>query len=299
MGLSARTFLRWAVCAAATLVFGPATLAADIAQRLPSGLTAHADFRPGEPGRPAVLLLHGFMTTQNFSTIRTIANELEERGYTVLAPTLTLGIDERRGGLPCEAIHTHTMEGDLAELAWWAEWLGQRHPGPMVLIGHSTGSLQGLAYAATDPAIPLAAVIATSPVYFGQDYPPQTVAAQIARAQTRIADGEPGLDRYALTFCERSFVATPQSYLSYAAWNRERVLEAVRRIAVPVRVVLGSRDARATELWQSGLREAGATVTVLAGATHFFDATHEFDLLDLIASNLQQVRRRDGAEDPS
>ena len=290
MDCRARNWMRWLVYSGMAL-YGLSGLgfAAEISQRLPSGLVAHADYRQGQTGKPAVLVLHGFLTTQNFSIIRTIVSELHEQGFTVLAPTLTLGIDDRRGGLACEAIHTHTMESDLAELAWWAEWLVESHPGPLALVGHSSGSLQLIAYAASRPDTPLATVVATSPIHFGQDYSAELVNQQISSARQRIAKSPPGLDRYSLTFCDQRYVATPQSYLSYAAWDRERVLEAVGRIEVPVRIVLGSADPRATQGWLHGLSEAGAEVTVLAGASHFFDATHEFELLDIIQDALQRI----------
>ena len=296
MDCRARNWMRWLVYFGMVLVWMPAqVLAAGISQRLPSGLIAHAEYHQGQAGMPAVLVLHGFMTTQNFSIIRTIVAELHEQGYAVLAPTLTLGIDDRRGGLACEAIHTHTMESDLDEVAWWAEWLIARHPGPLTLVGHSSGSLQLIAFAASRPDIPLATVVATSPIHFGQDYSAELVDQQISRARQRIARSSPGLDRYSLTFCEQSYVATPQSYLSYAAWDRDRVLAALRQTVVPVQAVLGSADPRATDAWLHGLRDAGAEVKVLAGASHFFDATHEFELLDIIQDALQQL---DAADEP-
>ena len=282
-----RIFSPWLVALICALPIW--SVAKDISERLPSGLIAHGDFRPGSGALPAVLVLHGFMTTQNFTTIQTIVNELDERGYTVLAPTLTLGIDERRGGLSCGAIHTHTMEEDLTELSWWVNWLAKRHPGPLVLIGHSSGSLQAIAYAAAHPIPQLRMVIATSPVYFGEYYPPDLVAAQIARAEQQRRSGSSTLDRYALTFCNRNFVATPKSYLSYAAWDRSQVLASVRDARVPVKVVFGTADPRATSEWQDGLRQAGAAVKLIPGATHFFDATHEFELLDLIRDALRSV----------
>lgn len=273
---------------AALWALSAAVSAAEITARLPSGLMAYADYRQGDADKPPVLILHGFMTTQNFNIIRTLATELHEQGHTVLAPTLTLGIDQRRGGLACESIHTHTMDQDLQELAWWARWLAERHPGPLALIGHSSGSLQVIAYAATAPEVPLSAVIATSPIYFGQDYSAEVVRAQVERARQRLSAEDSELQRYALTFCDRNFVATPQSYLSYAGWDRDRVLEAVVQAKVPIHVLLGGKDPRAHGDWQQALREAGAQVTVLEGASHFFDGTHEFDLLDYVHAVLNR-----------
>lgn len=279
----------WSLLGAMCWVGVGAAWAAEITARLPSGLTAYADYRVGEADKTAVLILHGFMTTQNFNVIRTLAAELHNEGHTVLAPTLTLGIDQRRGGLACEAIHTHTMEHDLQELAWWTDWLSQRHPGPLALIGHSSGSLQAIAYAGTKPDRPLSVVIATSPIYFGQDYAEDFVQRQIERARAHVQQGDAPLQRYALTFCDHNFVATSESYLSYATWNRQRVLESARAAEVPIYAVLGGNDPRATSEWQLALRQAGVHLTVLDGASHFFDGVHEFDLLDYVHSVLRQT----------
>lgn len=275
-------FVCWALA-------GPVS-GAEITARLPSGLTAYAEYREGDADKAAVLILHGFMTTQNFNIIRTLTGELHEQGHTVLAPTLTLGIDQRRGGLACESIHTHTMENDLAELGWWAKWLSRRHGGPLAIIGHSSGSLQAIAYAGSRPDVPLAVVVATSPIFFGQDYSADLVRQQMERAGQEIAEGTTRqLHRYALTFCDHNYVSTPQSYLSYARWGREQVLAAVQRAQVPIYAILGGTDPRATASWRDGLRDAGAKLTVLEGGSHFFDGTHEFDLLDYVHSVLHRV----------
>ena len=63
------------------------------------GITAEADYWPGEADKPAVLILHGFLQTREFPTVRRLAEALADEGYSVLTPSLTLGLNRRRQSL--------------------------------------------------------------------------------------------------------------------------------------------------------------------------------------------------------
>ena len=80
---------------------------------------SQATFLQGDNDASPLLILHGFLQTREFSTVNRLVNSLNESGYTVLAPTLTLGISRRKQSLACEAIHTHSVEKDTAEIAQW------------------------------------------------------------------------------------------------------------------------------------------------------------------------------------
>lgn len=77
-------------------VFPAAAHAAVAQQEMRPGIPASADYLSGEPGKPAVLLLHGFLQTRDFPTVATLARGLQDAGYTVLAPTLSLNIPTAR-----------------------------------------------------------------------------------------------------------------------------------------------------------------------------------------------------------
>jgi hypothetical protein len=98
-------------------------LAEPVEAKLPNGIIATADFRTGQPARPAVLLLHGFLQTRHSPPMSSLANTLADQGYTVLTPTLTLGINRRAKSLACEAVHTHDLESDVGEIGFWVDWL--------------------------------------------------------------------------------------------------------------------------------------------------------------------------------
>lgn len=281
-------FLMGMIC---SLGFSP--VRADIVeQRIAQGKVLGAEYHAGRAQQPAVFLLHGFLQTHESPTVKRLADSLASAGYTTLSPTLSLGISRRAKSLPCEAAHRHTLEQDIAEIELWMDWLARRHPGPIVFIGHSYGSLQGLIYTARKPHPALRRMVALSLIDTEQK-PNDTARAQmLASAKARLAKRDTGLMNYTLGHCKQ-FSATPQSYLSYANWNRKQVLDLARSSRVPVNVVMGSEDGRMGKSWSQALLAAGVQVSSIDGANHFFDAEYEFDLHDLILNLLKKQKSED------
>jgi len=259
-----------------------------ISTSLPSGVAVSAEFHQGDAGKHAVLVLHGFMTTRNFNTVQSIVNDLDTAGYTVLAPTLSLGIDNRRASVPCDAIHTHTWDDDIREVGFWVDWLVDQGYDSIVLLGHSTGSLHLVSYVSQKPAKEVKKVIATSLVNIRRYTKAEVAVKEIAEAKQRAVMATPPLGEYHLAFCE-NYTATPASYLSYINWTRQRVLDTLTEVKVPVEVIMGGADRRFSDDWIEALRKTGTKVHVIEGASHFFDAMYEFDLLDMIRQCLEKT----------
>lgn len=268
------------------ILSSPAALAEIIENRLASGNVLSADFHAGKPQLPAIILLHGFLQTRDFPTVSRLAEGLSAAGYTTLTPTLSLGISRRTKSLPCEAAHRHTLDQDIAEIASWVDWLAKRQPGPIVFIGHSYGSLQGLVYASNTPNPALRHIIAISLVDTERHSTNVSVASMLAQAKARSVKNDTRLVDFAIGHCKR-FNATPASYLSYANWDRQRVLSLSRNSRVPMHVILGGEDTRMGKGWSEALSAAGVHVDRVNGANHFFDAEYEFDLLDLVLGLLK------------
>lgn len=263
-----------------------ATHAAPVEIVLPGGLTGMAEYRQGEVGKPTILLLHGFLQTHEFATIHRLAEGLAGEGYSVLTPTLTLGATHRRQSLPCEAIHTHTMPGISNEIAAWVNWLKAKKPRSIVLMGHSLGSVNTLAYlsARRDPAIRkyIGVSIMEGSWKAGdldRDHLMRTLRA-------KVKSGDRQLVTYAFSFCQK-FQATPETMLSYLEWTPDRILEAANRIAIPGTFIMGGRDERLGPDWIKRLRTTRAKVRVIDGANHFMDGEYEFDLLDNVIAELR------------
>lgn len=252
-----------------------------VTEQLPDGLTVTADFRPGLPDKPSILVLHGFLTTHSFNTVQVIVNELAERDYTVLAPTLSLGINARNTSLPCDAIHTHTLETDLSEIDFWTRWLVRKGARNVILVGHSSGSLQLAIYAADKPQPAVRKVIATSLINVQQYVPADILAREMQQATELTRQSPPPLHPYNMVYC-RDYIATPQSYLSYIRWSRAAVMTVLQRRKVPVFAIMGGSDNRFGQDWVHDLKSTGVIVKVIPEANHFFDAAQEFDLLDEI-----------------
>ena len=140
----------------------PASVHAAIAQlEMHPGIPASAEYLPGQRDKPAVLLLHGFLQTRAFPTVATLARGLHDAGYSVLSPTLSLGIPNREKSLACEAVHTHSLNDDVMEITRWVTWLKSQGHRSIVLVGHSFGSMQLLAYLTVAPDAAVKAYIGT------------------------------------------------------------------------------------------------------------------------------------------
>ena len=259
-----------------------------VSTSLPGGLKVSAEYRVGEPKLPAVLLVHGFLQTRNYLTVAGLVNGLADAGYTVLAPTLSLGVQARKRSLACEAIHTHSMQDDVAEIDFWVKWLVKQGHNQVILVGHSFGSLQSLVYLDKKPHPAVKQLIATSLITLENSMGHQAeLQQQVRKAREAASRGDNNLDDYALSFCNK-YPSPAKAYLSYAEWSKERILNLLVRTRVPVEVIVGGSDKRMGTDWKSLMIDKGARVTTIPGANHFFDAAHEFDLLETVEKSIRK-----------
>ncbi len=268
-----------------------AAWAQEVNETLPNGTKVSASYLPAAPGAPALLLLHGFLVTEQFPVVQSLAEFLAGKGYAVLAPTLSLGLNHRRAGLACDAIHTHTQTQDQAEIAFWVNWLVKRGAQQIVLVGHSFGSTQLLDYLSRDPAPQVVGLIGMSLSYVGA-VSEELQPAELKRAQQRVDSGDASLARYKLIYCRGNYTSTAESYLSYAALQRSRVLQLARDAKRPRVAIMGGADQRFGADWVNEMQQAGVVVTVVPGASHFFDGSFEFDLQDAVLNSLQALKVR-------
>lgn len=273
--------------AAALSMYSALAGAVFVESRLPAGVIGRAEFWAGKPTAPAVLMVHAFLQTSSFPALHRLAEALADNGYTVLAPTLTLGISRREKSLSCEAAHAHTMEADIREIAHWANWLVARGHRSVVLVGHSSGAVQALAYVAGVPQPAVKKLIAASLMEM------RVADAERARAQVQdlLPSGihdTPRLESYSLSYCD-NYIASPESFRSYTAWTNARILATLRDARVPVVAIMGGADPRLGGDWANRLKESGAQVVVIPGAGHFFDGKQEFDFMDAVERSLQPL----------
>ena len=277
--------LLWLFCA-----LPAAGMSTIVEVKLPSGRTATAEYIQGKASRPAVLVLHGFLQTRGFPTVAGVAQSFSAAGYTVLSPNLSLGISQRNKSLPCEAIHTHALEDDVAEIAYWTRWLAGKTHARIVLVGHSFGNIQILSYLSQKPlpAVEKAITIALTDVEVRQS---ALQRAQLSRElRDRIARGDNSLVITEYGQC-KTYPSAPAALLSYVDITRSTILAWLAKSPVPVETIMGSKDERMGPDWADKLRAQGIAVRMIAGANHFFDDQYEFDLQDAVLQAMDMRKR--------
>ncbi len=258
-------------------LFPASIYAAVVQQEMRPGIGANADYMAGARGKPAVLLLHGFLQTRDFHTVASLGRGINDAGYAVLMPTLSLNVPNRSQSLACEAVHKHSLDDDVAEIAHWVRWLKSQGHRSVVLFGHSFGSLQLLAYLSRKPDAIVKGYVGASLIetQLGQ----ADRAALIVQLDDRVRNGQRALYTGSISFCAK-YPSTPEGLLSYARWDQARVLATLKQMPVPFKLVMGDADFIIENNWLKVLQNQQMPVVVIKGANHFMDGEHEFDLLD-------------------
>jgi pimeloyl-ACP methyl ester carboxylesterase len=254
---------------------------------------ASADYQPGETDKSAVVVLHGFLQTNNYLTLTNIKEAVVDNGYTLLAPVNSLGINNRNSSLPCQATHQHTMEDNLVEINHWMEWLKHKGHSRVILIGHSFGSVEAVAYLeskATTSNLPvIEKLIGVSLI--DSEFVPDIKRREQDRkiALQRLQQGDSDVYAYRLSYCHL-YRAPANAFLSYANWSSDRILTALKVLSSRIKVIsiLGSKDKRVPTDWPDKQRKAGADVKIIKGANHFFGGNQQIALLELLDEILAQ-----------
>ena len=275
--------IRFLFLTLALSAYSAGCLAERVSIQLSNKITATANYHDGDKNRPAVLMMHGFLQTSEFAIVKSMADELAAAGYTVLSPTLSLGITQRKKSLDCEALHLHSMDGDIVEIQRWTQWLRSQGHKKIVGLGHSFGGTQLLAWADKYPQsdFELVAISLVGSMPQVQRNKPAP-AAQRQRGEVLLTAP--------LSFCNR-YTSPANQYFSYLDWGESRILGALRSAKVPVHIILGTSDNRLPPRWESQLRQAGTTIHMITGANHFMDGTHEFDVLEIALDILKSATR--------
>lgn len=260
-------------------------------QAAADGVLAQARYVSGEPTKPAVLILHGFLATHQFSTVQTLQDFLSFEGYSTLAPTLSLQIPLRNQSLNCNSLHTHTLQQDINEIHGWIKWLENRGHKQIVLIGHSSGSQQLLEALIQHQPASVKALISTSLFYLnGEELGIRQQDLQIAQQQ--LEQTQPVPQKFNFLYCQQDYLATAESYLSYLVITRKQVIQNLNQLRLPTYTIMGSADSRYQLVGESWLQELADTSTQLitiAGANHFFAQQHEVTLQQQIQHILNKL----------
>ncbi len=263
-----------------------------ITQKIPPfNLTAEAHYVQGEASKPAALILHGFLATNQFHTIKSTSEALNLEGFTTLAPTLTLNISQRRNLVKCSSLHTHTLERDIVEISHWINWLQAQGHSNIVLIGHSNGSLELLEYLSNTQNPTISAVILTS-LFYLNDSKLGILPEEVSQAQMLLKNRINKPSHYHFLFCNDQYYATPESFLSYLKMDKPYTLSLLENLTTPSYTIMGGADKRFQKVgrqWLDALEQTPTHLITIEGANHFFSREYEFDLQEKIIEILNQA----------
>ena len=248
-------------------------------------LSANAEYFQGDANKPVILILHGFMLTHNFHTVKRLAESLHESGYNILIPTLSLGINKRVKSLPCEAIHVHSLQQDLEELDQWVNWLAKKSKNRIILIGHSTGSLHLIWYLSEYNVDNVNQAIFLSIPDFGPSDVTNETVEFAEKARQLVKDNNDSLQEFGLSYCKK-YATTASDFLSYYNLSKSNTFERLKKIKINKTLIYGTQDKRIDKKWNQELAHLDMDVITIESANHFFDFEHEFDLLDNIEAIL-------------
>ncbi|MCW8931449.1 MAG: alpha/beta hydrolase [Gammaproteobacteria bacterium] len=246
-------------------------------------ITANAEYYPGETNKPYIFILHGFMQTHSFPTVKRLAESLNESDYNVLTPSLSLGISHRKKSLACEAIHTHSLEKDVYELEKWITWLEKQSNQPIILIGHSAGSIHLANYLSKHPSNKIKQIIFIAIPNFNIESHADQINQLKIKAEELVLNKNNSLHDFKLAYCEK-YPTSAENFLSYLQLSKENIMTYLDKITIPKILIVGSKDKRVDQEWSQMLTQHGIDVIKIDGANHFFNDEYEFDLLDIIES---------------
>jgi pimeloyl-ACP methyl ester carboxylesterase len=243
-------------------------------------------------GKPIFLIVHGTWAHHGMEIIQALQSILAEYGYPSLAITLSLGLDDRRAPLSCDAPVLARHDGAVAELAAWLEHLkGDGWPS-VILAGHSRGGAQAALFQQRNPNPSVQRLLLIAPLVWR----PEAVADEYdARSTTALKDllaaardaaergnAEP-MGPHPLLYCD-SVRAIPDSFLSYYDTTvPKHTPTLLGGLGVPVDVYLGTEDDLAR--WRPddlALAEGrpGITLHDVDGADHFFRDLYLYDVVE-------------------
>ena len=257
-----------------------------VSLKISKTINATAEYQPTNSNKPLLIFIHGFLQTRDFSTVKRLSDALYDDGFPTLSPTLSLGISNRKQSLPCESIHLHSLHSDTDEISKWVKWASQQGHKEIILIGHSTGSVNISAYLASGAHPSISKTILISLTYYG----PNLLMAfessiQADNAKILLQKADTRLHKFSLQYC-KEYITTAENFLSYYNWSSEQVLKAITTGHTENHIILGSADERMGPQWLNDIHRASNLIITVDGANHFFDQAHEFDLLDSIENIL-------------
>ncbi|MEG3617922.1 alpha/beta hydrolase [Magnetovibrio sp. PR-2] len=247
-----------------------------------------------------ILLTHGTLAHNKMEIIATLQTLLAERGYSSLAPTLSLGVSDRTGMFDCKTPAVHQHYDAMDEIGLWVNWLKGEGATDIVLAGHSRGGNQTAWYGARENEQVVSKIILIAPAIWTQERAAQSFQKRhtkalsdvLAQAQALVDAGKGAafMAGAGYLYCPGADI-TAEAFISYYETDaRRHTPELMGMMSKPTLVIAGTEDTIVKGLIEEvqPLADAGKVVlSVIEDADHFFLDFYAEDAADAIAEFLQ------------
>lgn len=248
-----------------------------------------------------VLILHGTLSHNRMKTVAALQNLLAGKGFSTIAPNLSLGLDRRAGSFDCAADHRHRHEDALDELGAWLDWLKGRGVKEVTLLGFSRGASQVSRFV-TERNHPLVKrLVLVSPITWTWEsatgrFPPRDKLGLLetlkrAKRAVEMNRGETMFKDLRFLHCEKAHVSAA-SVVSYYDPDETRrdTPTLLPRLKLPFLVVAGSQDALLPDMLPrlKAMPEVTGKLKVIEGADHFLNDIFAEEAVDAIADFLKK-----------
>ena len=249
----------------------------------------------------AILITHAGLAHGRMETIAYLQQLLAESGYSTLAITLSLGVNDRHGMFDCKATHRHHFADAATEIGVWVDWLKQQGAKPVILLGHSRGASQTALYAAERDNDGVKAVVLLAPdtqatndaaAYQQRHNTPLAPVLKEAQELVAAGKGDTVLEHTGILFCTDT-VVTADTIVSY--YGPDPRLDApylIPKIKKPVLMVIAGNDELVAGFQDKFVPLADGKrvqMKVVEGAGHFFRDLYSDDAVEAIKSFLKSV----------
>jgi pimeloyl-ACP methyl ester carboxylesterase len=262
-------------------------------------LLAEVDWAGGKD-RVAVIL-HGTLSHNRHATVANLRRLLAAKGFSTLAPNLSLGVDRRQGNLDCAVDHRHRHEDALGELGAWMDWLKGQGVKQVDLVGFSRGGNQAAWFVAEGghPLVKRLALVAPATWTWDahtRNHKPREKLGLLeslkrAKGAVQAGRGETLFKELKFLSCGGAKVSA-ESLLSYydPAETRRDTPGLLPGIGLPYLVVAASADTIVPDLLPrlKEMPEVQGKFVVVDGADHFFNDLFAEDAVDAIAAFLKK-----------
>lgn len=251
-------------------------------------------------GDEVVLLTHGTLAHNKMEIIATLQGLLAERGYSSLAPTLSLGVSDRKGMFDCATPAVHKHYDAMDEIGLWLDWLKDEGAKDVVLAGHSRGGNQTAWFAARENDPVVSKVVLIAPATWSAEDAAESFEKRhskplkdsFAQAQALVDAGKGAefMKGSGYLYCPEADV-TAEAFVSYYETDvRRHTPELMGMISKPTLVIAGTEDNIVKGLIEEvqPLADAGKVqLAIIEDADHFFLDFYAEDAADAIAEFLQ------------